>query len=183
MMVGVTKSMSLISRADSGLAVGGIDNEGGLLRGVVSTSEPDRRGDIVETGGWELEAFRRNPVLLWMHDRSSPPIGKVERIGIEGDGLVAYMRFMDAGLGGLVRSLYQRGYLNAFSVSFLPLQYRRRGVNAQGMTTYRYTRQELLEVSAVTVPIDAQALRRSWALDDFADLDELDVLLGLTYLL
>jgi len=44
---------------------------------VASTSGRDRDGDRVKTAGWRLDAFRRNPVLLWAHDHKSLPIGAI----------------------------------------------------------------------------------------------------------
>ena len=44
---------------------------------VISTDEVDRHGDIVSADGWRLDAFRRNPVVLWAHDYRFPVVGRV----------------------------------------------------------------------------------------------------------
>ena len=44
---------------------------------VISTDEVDRHGDIVSAGGWRLDAFRRNPVVLWAHDYRFPVVSRV----------------------------------------------------------------------------------------------------------
>src|SRR5438105_1903827 len=43
---------------------------------IFSDGSIDRYGDSIDQKGWQLEAFRSNPVALWSHDSSSPPIGR-----------------------------------------------------------------------------------------------------------
>jgi hypothetical protein len=43
---------------------------------VISTDEVDRHGDVIQAQGWQLDAYRNNPVFLWAHDYSRPVIGR-----------------------------------------------------------------------------------------------------------
>ena len=43
---------------------------------VISTDEVDRHGDIIVADGWRLDAYRRNPVVLWAHDYRRPVVGR-----------------------------------------------------------------------------------------------------------
>lgn len=126
------------------------------LIGVASTSAPDRVGDVVESGGWVLEPYLTNPVVLWAHDDERPPVARATRVWVEGDRLLFEAQFPPEGeyqFADLVYRLYQTGYLSAFSVKFGPLVFE----PAPGGGRH-FNRQELLEISCVTVPANAQAL-------------------------
>ena len=43
---------------------------------VASTATPDRYGDIIDQRGWDLENYKKNPVVLLNHDSSQLPIGR-----------------------------------------------------------------------------------------------------------
>ncbi len=45
------------------------------LRFCFSDNSVDRMGDTIDAAGWDLTDFNRNPVALWAHDSSAPPIG------------------------------------------------------------------------------------------------------------
>jgi len=132
------------------------DDETRTFEAVASTEAPDRWGDVVKQDGWELDNFKKNPVLLWMHKYDEPPIGKVVDIRVEGGKLVFKAQFADEGthpLADTAYQLYKQGILRAFSVGFIPKEFDH---NEHGGYTYR--RQELLEISAVTVPANQEAL-------------------------
>src|SRR5580700_7723607 len=48
----------------------------------------DRMGDKINVRGWETADFLRNPVCLYAHDSSAPPVGKVVNIFVSGDRLM-----------------------------------------------------------------------------------------------
>ena len=48
---------------------------------VFSTDDVDRHGDVI--GGWVLDSYRENPVLLWAHDYRQPTIGRAAPVGVE----------------------------------------------------------------------------------------------------
>ena len=140
---------------------------------VISTDEVDRHGDIVSAGGWRLDAFRRNPVVLWAHDYRFPVVGRVvelwsdtqavpagpaERVG----RLLARVRFAATPFAQQVAGLYRGGYQRGVSVGFRPLRYEERRDSRTGaFLGVRYLEQELLEVSLVPVPSNREALSRS----------------------
>ena len=41
----------------------------GSFTAIASTNSVDRHGEIVDNNGWELKSFKKNPVILWAHDR------------------------------------------------------------------------------------------------------------------
>ena len=117
----------------------------------------DRKGDVIDPTGWELQGYRRNPVFLWAHDRSRPPIGKSQRVWVENDALYADIEFAPTDFATEIASLYARGFMRGVSVGFLPLQTDIRR-SSNGRRGYLYRRQELLEISAVPVPMHDDAL-------------------------
>lgn len=123
-----------------------------IVESVISTSAEDRDGDIVEVSGWMLENFLRNPVVLWLH-RYEAPIGRCLDIRRDGDALVARTLFARTPLAEEIWQLYREGVLSAWSVSFIALDWEPLPSGGR-----RYTRQELLEYSAVSVPANPEAL-------------------------
>lgn len=120
----------------------------------ISTAAIDRDLDSINPKGWNLDAFRKNPICLFAHDYSSLPIGKCTDIKIVGGKLIASTEFADHEMAETVLRLVDGGFLNATSVGFRPIKYSlnetRKGVD--------YEQQELLEYSIVPVPANPEAL-------------------------
>ncbi|MEO0180323.1 MAG: HK97 family phage prohead protease [candidate division WOR-3 bacterium] len=153
----------------------GVNEESRTVEAVISTSDPDRDGDIVEVSGWELENFLRNPVVLWMH-RYEAPIGRCLDIKRVGDALVARTKFARTPLAEEIWQLYREGVLNAWSVSFIALRWEPLASGGR-----KYIRQELLEYSAVSVPANPEALNtlyRDGMLRFEKELERINPLLG-----
>lgn len=124
----------------------------GIYLITASTSAIDRQGDSVDQAGWDLTNFKQNPVLLWAHDYSSLPIGKVVDIGVVNGELQAQFVFASEEANpkaAQVQRLYEEGFVNASSVGFI----------AKERNGHVITRSELLELSLVPVPANQEALR------------------------
>src|SRR6266480_6998091 len=97
------------------------------LQFVISDESVDRDKDRIAADGWELDAFRRNPVVLFGHDYRSLPVARATAIGVVDRQLVSVAHFcepeVDGGRGDQVLKLYQGGYLGAVSVGFAPLEW------------------------------------------------------------
>ena len=128
---------------------------------VLSTDDVDRHGDVVSADGWRLEAYLRNPVLLWAHDYRHPAIGRAVSVWTEPHRLLAKMEFAPTAFAQEVAALYACGFQWGVSVGFRPIRWEERRDSRTGAYLgLRYLEQELLEVSAVPVPANRQALRR-----------------------
>ena len=128
---------------------------------VLSTDDVDRHGDVVSADGWRLEAYLRNPVLLWAHDYRHPAIGRAVSVWNEPHRLLAKMEFAPSAFAQEVAALYEYGFQWGVSVGFRPIRWEeRRDPRSGAFLGLRYLEQELLEVSAVPVPANRQALRR-----------------------
>ena len=129
---------------------------------VISTDEVDRHGDVIAADGWNLDSYRNNPVFLWAHDYARPVIGKAVDVWKESHRLMAKIRFAPTDFAQEVAALYETGYQRGVSVGFKPLKYEERRHEKTGaFLGIRFLEQELLEVSAVPVPANRNALRRA----------------------
>lgn len=120
---------------------------------VASTAKEDRHGEVVSVDGWNIDNFKKNPVLLWAHDHYNPAVGTATKTWIEGKGKRA--KLMIEGklneateLARAVKELVKDGTIRTMSVGF-------RALEMEGNT---FTNQELLEVSFVNVPANSQAM-------------------------
>jgi hypothetical protein len=130
------------------------DRENLIIRSVITTSAPDRIGDVVVPGGLRnADEFLKNPVVLWAHQRGMPPIGCCRSLEVLPDRVVAETQFAKGvPFAEDVFKLYEQGILRGWSIGFLPVRTRptRSGV--------RYEEWDLLEYSAVPVPENPAAL-------------------------
>jgi len=118
---------------------------------IFSTGNIDRDGDIIFQN-FELENFKKNPVVLDSHryDSIERIIGRIDNIQVAEGKLQGTIVFaVDNPLGALAAKLAEKGFLNATSIGFIPKDF-------DGMGNP--TRSELLEVSIVGVPANAEAL-------------------------
>lgn len=124
---------------------------------VISTGDQARDGHVIAVDGWQLKNYRKNPVVMWCHDYSQPPIGTCESIGVRDGELQATVRFcseQDHPFGYQIGRMVQAGHLRAASVGWDPIEY----IYDEKLGGYRFAKQELLEWSIVPVPADAGAL-------------------------
>lgn len=131
---------------------------------TIAANNRARATPELELGGLQFDNYRRNPVVMWAHDAvgRSPsgglPIGRTLSIGRAPDGgIVAEFEFLDDDpFAQRIRNAWDKGFLQAASISWLPLESR---PAANG--GLRDIRSELLEWSIVSVPADPDALRES----------------------
>jgi HK97 family phage prohead protease len=109
----------------------------------------DRVGDVIPSDAWNLENYKKVPIVLYNHERDKP-VGRAVSIEAKPDGLWIKAKLsssMDPEISK-VRSLVKEGILNAFSVGIEEVEsYRENEFNI-------FKRCELLEVSIVTVPMN-----------------------------
>ena len=131
---------------------------------VIAANDRARTAPEIDLAGLQFDNYRRNPVVMWAHDSTgrSPsgglPIGRTLSISRTADGgIVAEFEFLDDDpFAQRIRNAWDRGFLQAASISWLPVETR----PAQG-GGIRDIRAELLEWSIVSVPADPDALRET----------------------
>ena len=129
------------------------------IRMTISDGTRDRDQDTVNPRGWNLDWYKKNPVVLWAHSHDTPPLGQSTKIECVGGKLVAEARFdvdiADYSFPRTVVELLKRGTLRAASVGFIPTKYVESKAVEGGVD---FTEQELLEWSIVPVPSNRNAL-------------------------
>lgn len=130
---------ALVERSD--------DQTAGPIRFIASTEGIKRDGVELTVDSWDLDNYRKNPVVLWVHDYwgTHPPIGRADTlIDVDGKRLLADVTFdQEDVFARQIESKYRRGFLNTVSVGWDP---------------HKDGRNELLDISAVPVPGDPDAL-------------------------
>jgi len=142
----------------------------GSLSYVLSDATVDRYGDVIEPSGWMLDNFRRHPVALFNHNPSQV-VGNWRNVRVEGERLLGDFEPAPAGTTQIaddVRRLIEADLLAATSVGFLGIESEPIDPQRPGGGT-RYTRQELLETSIVSVPANPAALQLARSLGISAD--------------
>ncbi len=140
-----------------------------VLRFIGSDETPDRDNDIIEVAGWKLDEYLKNPVFLWAHRYDEPPIGKAINVmtDMATKKLLFDIKFPTADeypFADTIYKLYKGGYLNATSVGFRGIKFKTRDDESvlekpEWQRGRRYMEQSLLELSAVPVPCNPNALQ------------------------
>jgi len=144
--------------AEVPLAVPGAER---TLRFCFSDDRVDRMGDTIDAAGWDLSDFERNPVALWAHDSSAPPIGAASNVAVEGNRLMGDIAFAPAETYAFADTVYRLvlgRFIRAVSVGFMPVRYRFCDSDGERAGGIDFLEQSLLEISVCPVPANPNAL-------------------------
>ena len=170
-----------------------IDEESRTVEFVASDNSVDSYGTVIPVDKWDLTRFSNNGIIGYMHDvygdswtKSADPddvIGKGVAF-IEDDKLIVRITFEPADLNLRADKIFRKlqfGSLHAVSVGFRATKKGHMGDEERGEDpkVYYYAGQELLEVSVVNIPSNANALKRaleeeraSWDVDETKQISE-----------
>ena len=142
---------------------------------IASNDKIDRMGDVINQSGWSLNAYKRNPVILFNHDSRSLPIGKGSAEIIDGQLMIDIEFDENDELAKKIKSKVEGGFLNAVSVGFKPIRAVERNTLNQEDKYYGeygtyFEKAELLEVSVVTIPANSNATAAKF-IDSVGDMD------------
>jgi len=90
-----------------------------VIRGMASTADTDRAGDIIAAEAWNkggLSNFEKNPIILFNHDYDHP-IGRATGLKVTDNGLELEAKISKSAPAN-VCELVKEGILGAFSVGF-----------------------------------------------------------------
>jgi HK97 family phage prohead protease len=144
-----------MNRAYSMLEIRAVSEDDRTISGIASTPSPDRMSDVVEPMGAK---FAIPMPLLWQHD-AGQPIGQVEFAKPTKNGIPFKARLLDPALveSETLKDRLQLAWdsiknklVRAVSIGFRPLEY---SVMDDG--GYRFLSWEWVELSAVTIPANA----------------------------
>lgn len=136
------------------------DKDSGMLSVAIATDNSvDRDGERIDPAGWDFSNFIKNPVLIWAHDYRREPVGKCLDIRKDGNRILFTPQFAInvSEFAKTVFGLYLDGFMNAFSVGFIPKEWTDEQLPS-GQIIRTFTKCELLEISAVPVPANPAAV-------------------------
>ncbi|MEY9098879.1 HK97 family phage major capsid protein/HK97 family phage prohead protease [Sinorhizobium fredii] len=144
-----------MNRAYSILTVKAVEEEQRIIRGIATTPSPDRVGDIVEPMGVQF----KNPMpLLWQH-RADKPVGTVTFDKPTKDGITFEAKLAKIDEPGTLKDRIDEawqsvkaGLVSAVSIGFRALEY-----SFMDTGGIRFTESEVMELSLVTIPANAEA--------------------------
>ncbi len=150
------RSVKHLSGETRGHSPESLNDRSSLITFRASIESEDRAGDVIRAEGWDLENYRRNPVVLWAHRHDLLPIGKTIDIWVESGALFATVEFARTEFARQIQKLFEGGFLRGVSVGFRALKTSARsGMKNRGTI---FEKQELLEISAAPVPMHPDAL-------------------------
>jgi hypothetical protein len=150
-----------------------VDVDKGTYEIWVSTETVDRSGDIVRAAGGHIDAYLKNPVVLWAHNHGlnmpAAPIAKTDELNLEA-GIGWWARFTfrpfgDSELADDIHLAWRSNFVNAASIGFLPEKW----INLNGAEPGSWeewfspkdmTEWEFIEWSLVPIGANSEALRR-----------------------
>ena len=143
-------------RAYSVLEVKAIDEEKRQITGIATTPATDRVDDIVEPKGAQ---FKLPIPFLWQHNHDEP-IGHVTAAKVTSAGIEVTVHLVQIEEDGKLKDRLDEAWqsiksklVRGLSIGFSPIE----SANIDGTWGRRYIKWEWLELSAVTVPANAEA--------------------------
>lgn len=144
-----------MNRAYSILDIKSVDEDQRIIEGIASTPSADRMGDVVEPMGAQ---FKLPMPLLWQHD-SRQPIGEVFFAKPTKNGIPFKAKLAQVDEPGKLKDRLDEawqsikiGLVRAVSIGFRSIEY---SIMEDG--GWRFLEWEWLELSAVTIPANADA--------------------------
>jgi cell division septation protein DedD len=158
-----------VERRSANVQLRSVNRDERTIDFIASTPAIDSYGTRIDQAGWDLEQFRKNPVMTWAHDdrgftaSGGRPIAKGEDIRVEDGKLRIKARFPKKGVFQFADEIFELaadGFINAVSVGFEPIEHEdvTEGEGDEQKTVRIYRRQRLLEVAIVTIPSNDEAL-------------------------
>lgn len=190
-VVGVKANLPHEIRASGGPSPRAHEARENVITWKFSDEKPDRMGDIIRLGGWKLEHYKQNPVILWGHGAgidsvADEPIGRTLDVRVQKDGLYGDILFAaeESDRAARIYRLAKSGFISAGSVGFRPLKTQHvqdedeRSKLGLGRFGVIFEETELLEFSLVAVPANPNALQQSLKSGSIttADVEELSSL-------
>src|SRR6056297_283118 len=123
------------------------------VRIVATTNDVDRDGEVVDPRGVKnLNSYlSANPVILWQHRHNEAPVGKATGGRVFENRVELDIEWAPTPMGQGVKALYDNGFMNSFSIGFIPTKSEDRAGQ------FVWSEWELLEVSAVSIPANPMA--------------------------
>jgi len=142
--------METENNAYSTITIKGIDDDHRIITGIASTPSTDRDGDIIVPEGMKF----KTPFPLLAQHNHNQPIGQVTAAVVTAKGLMITAKIAKNSGLGYVEDMWKQikaGLVRGLSIGF-------RGIKAVPIGSgIRFDEIEIHELSAVTIPANAEA--------------------------
>ncbi|MGE5496603.1 MAG: HK97 family phage prohead protease [Syntrophothermus sp.] len=122
---------------------------------IIVSNQTNRGGRRIDIEGCQYDDYLKSPVVLAFHD-DTKVIGRCLWLKFGDEGIIAKFEFRNSGLANDIYSLYKEGFLTSWSIGFMPVDWQYE--NENGAEVMHIKKWVLLEVSAVSIPMDANAI-------------------------
>lgn len=146
-----------VNRAYSIVQFKSIDGDSRVIRGIATSPEPDRMGDVIEPKGAKF----KNPLPLLLHHDTRLPVGNAKFSKPTDDGIEFEATFPTIDEPGTLKDRVDEawqsvkaGLIRGVSIGFRVLD---DGIELLRSGGVRFTNVEILELSLVVVPANAEA--------------------------
>ena len=146
----------MLNRAYGLLEIKEVDEAARTITGMASTPSPDRLQDVVEPTGAQ---FKLPLALLWQHN-SREPIGHVTRAKVTKAGIEIVAKLARIAEPGRLKDrldeawqMLKSGLVSGLSIGFRPIE----TAFIEETNGIRFIKWDWLELSAVTIPANAEA--------------------------
>jgi len=150
--------MSELIRRSHGISVRAQDEAARSIDVIASSDAIDSYGEIL-VQDWDLERYKKNPVVLYGHNSWGKPIGYASEVRVQDGQLLAKLHFVDARANPEAEQVWQgilQGSLRAVSVGFRSREASMRRIGEHDV--YVLSGNELLEISVVPIPANPEAV-------------------------
>lgn len=140
------------NRAYSVMQIKSVDEDKRILEGIASTPTPDRMNDVVVPEGMQFSV----PFPFLYQHNSRQPIGQVVEAKVSKDGLRVRVQLAKPGVAEFIDeawALIKEGLVRGLSIGFRSLE----ESWDKTLNGYKFLRTEIMELSAVTIPANAEA--------------------------
>jgi len=144
----------LLRRAYSTFEIKSLEEDARVIRGIASTPEPDRLGDVLDPKG---ATYALPLPLLWQH-RADQPIGTVTAAKVSKTGIEITAEIAKVAIARIDEAwtLIKSGLVRGLSVGFRATEEPELIENGDQLG-FKFSAWEWLELSAVTIPANASA--------------------------
>lgn len=128
---------------------------------IICTEDVNRYGYRVLLSGARLDNFKKNPVMLLIHEDGTFPIGRWDNIRFESGQMLATAVFAEGDpVAQRAKNLAEQGMLNATSIGMVPITYSADSTYLlPGQSRETVVEWELLEVSLVPIPANPHTVK------------------------
>jgi len=164
-----------------------IDAKTGIMEFIASDESVDSYREVIRASGWRFTMLQKNAPFVADHNYSlASGIGKILDWKVEGKQLIETVQWA-IGIGNDLADkgfkMYEAGFLKAVSVGFWPTKFTTpgesehtkqladMGIKADAGVRTIFTEQEQIELSAVVIGANPNAVARAYKAGIFTDAD------------